>query len=107
MNYYYLFVEHVVISANVTQYYPILLTTVTLHCNVTLGTASTIRWLKDGSAIVWNSRISGGTITTESLTITNVQNVDGGNYVCQATDAAYNKIVNTDTINVSPVGKYN
>ncbi|XP_071176352.1 roundabout homolog 2-like [Mytilus edulis] len=95
--------KHVVISANVTQYYPILLTTVTLHCNVKQGTASTIRWLKDGSAIAWNSRISGGTITTESLTITNVQTVDGGNYVCQATDALYNTIVNTDTIIVSPV----
>ncbi|VDI41659.1 Hypothetical predicted protein, partial [Mytilus galloprovincialis] len=98
--------EPIVISANITQYYPILLTTVTLHCNVTLGTASKIRWLKDGSTISRNisSRISGGTIDTESLTITNVQNVDGGNYVCQATDAVYNKIVNTDTINVSPVG---
>ncbi|CAC5397792.1 HMCN [Mytilus coruscus] len=98
--------EPIAIYANVTQYYPFQNTTITLHCKVTQGTAFKIQWYKDGSAlnINSNSRLSGGNVATESLTITNVQRSDGGIYICQATDAVYDSIVNTDSINVTLVG---
>lgn len=72
-----------------------------------MGTALQIKWLKDGSYIDMNSdsRLSGGTVDTESLTITNVQNSDAGNYICEATDSASDDIVHSLTINVSPIAK--
>ncbi|XP_076112265.1 hemicentin-1-like isoform X5 [Mytilus galloprovincialis] len=96
----------IAINAPVTQYTPTLQTTVTLQCDVTQGTASEIIWIKDNVQlnINTNSRLSGGTVPTESLTITNVQQSDGGNYVCRGIDAVTGNIVNTDTINVNPVG---
>lgn len=102
------FVEPIAINAPVNQYTPTLQTTVTLQCDVTQGTASQIIWIKDNIQlnIGANSRFTGGTVATESLTITNVQQSDGGNYVCRGIDAVTGNIVNTDTINVNPVGKY-
>lgn len=101
-------VDPIAINAPVTQYTPTLQTTVTLQCDVTQGTANQIIWIKDNVQlnINNNNRLTGGTVATESLTITNVQQSDGGNYVCRGIDAVTGNIVNTDTINVAPVGKY-
>ncbi|XP_052061300.1 hemicentin-1-like isoform X5 [Mytilus californianus] len=98
--------QPIAINAPVTQYNPILQSTVTLQCDVTQGTASQIIWIKDNVQlnINSNSRLSGGTVATESLTISNVQQSDGGNYVCRGIDAVTGDPVNTNTINVSPVG---
>ncbi|VDI61137.1 Hypothetical predicted protein [Mytilus galloprovincialis] len=98
--------EPIAINAPVTQYTPKLQSSVTLQCAVTQGIASQIIWIKDNVQlnIDTNSRLTGGTVATESLTITNVQQSDGGNYVCRGIDAFTGNIVNTDTINVNPVG---
>ncbi|CAC5385135.1 unnamed protein product [Mytilus coruscus] len=98
--------QPIAINAPVTQYSPILQSSVTLQCDVNQGTASHIIWIKDNVQlnIGSNSRLSGGTVATESLTIANVQQSDGGNYHCRGIDAVTGNIVNTDTINVSPVG---
>ncbi|VDI52918.1 Hypothetical predicted protein [Mytilus galloprovincialis] len=98
--------EPIAIHANNTQYYPIQNTTITLHCDVTQGTAFKIQWYKDISVLNVNSnlRLSGGDVATESLTIVNVQRSDEGIYICQATDAVYDTIVNTDTIHVNLAG---
>ncbi|CAG2228115.1 HMCN [Mytilus edulis] len=98
--------QPIAINAPVNQYTPTLQTTLTLLCDVTQGTASQIIWIKDNVQlnIGTNSRLTGGTVATESLTITNVQQSDGGNYVCRGIDAVTGNIVNTDTINVNPVG---
>lgn len=107
--YHILFVEPIAIYANVTQYYAIVHTTVTLNCEITQGTAWRINWHKDDDlALITNSftRFSGGTVETESLTITDVQTSDGGTYICQGIDAVYDTTVNTDTIHVTIVGKH-
>ncbi|CAG2194006.1 unnamed protein product [Mytilus edulis] len=77
-------ITYCVINAPVNQYTPTLQTTVTLQCDVTQGTASQIIWIKDNIQlnIGTNSRFTGGNVATESLTINNVQQSDGGNYVC-------------------------
>ncbi|CAG2196171.1 HMCN [Mytilus edulis] len=71
--------QPIAINAPVNQYTPTLQTTLTLLCDVTQGTASQIIWIKDNQS-------------------------DGGNYVCRGIDAVTGNIVNTDTINVNPVG---
>ncbi|XP_076111874.1 uncharacterized protein LOC143080083 [Mytilus galloprovincialis] len=93
------------INAPVTQYSPNIQASVTLKCDVTQGTASQIIWIKEKLQlnITGNSRFSGGTVVNESLTIANVQQSDGGNYVCRGIDAVTGNIVNTNTINVNPV----
>ncbi|XP_063442494.1 hemicentin-1-like [Mytilus trossulus] len=98
--------EPIAIHANNTQYYPIQNTTITLHCKVTQGIALEIQWYKDISVlnVKSNLRLSGGDVATESLTIVNVQRSDEGIYICQATDAVYDTIVNTDTIHVNLAG---
>ncbi|VDI57907.1 Hypothetical predicted protein, partial [Mytilus galloprovincialis] len=98
-------VRPIAINAPVTDYSPLLQSLVTLQCDVTQGTASQIIWTKDNVQIDIgsNSRLSGGTVATESLTITNLQYSDGGNYVCRGIDAVTGNIANTDTINVNPV----
>ncbi|XP_052061923.1 hemicentin-1-like [Mytilus californianus] len=98
--------QPIAINAPVTQYNPILQSSVTLQCDVTQGTASQIIWIKDNVQlnIGSNSRLSGGTVATESLTIANVQMSDSGNYHCRGIDAVTGNIVNTDTINVNTVG---
>ncbi|VDI83576.1 Hypothetical predicted protein [Mytilus galloprovincialis] len=78
------------INAPVTQYSSNIQSSVTLQCDVTQGTASQIIWIKENVQlnITSNSRFSGGTVVNESLTIANVQQSDGGNYVCRGIDAA-------------------
>ncbi|CAG2194009.1 HMCN [Mytilus edulis] len=97
--------EPISINAPVTQYSPNIQASVTLQCDVTQGTASQIIWNKENVQlnITGNSRFSGGTVVNESLTIANVQQSDGGNYVCRGIDAVTGNIVNTNTINVNPV----
>ncbi|CAG2194007.1 unnamed protein product [Mytilus edulis] len=98
-------IDLITINAPVTKYIPILQSSVTLQCVVTQGTASQIIWIKDNVQlnIGSNSRLTGGTVATKSLTIANVQQSDGGNYVCRGIDAVTGVTVNTDTISVTPV----
>ncbi|XP_071176354.1 cell adhesion molecule CEACAM6-like [Mytilus edulis] len=96
----------IAMNAPVTQYNPILQSSVTLQCVVTQGIASQIIWIKDDIQlnISSNSRLSGGTVANESLTVGNVQQSDGGKYVCRGIDALTGNVVNTHTITVNPVG---
>lgn len=60
---------------------------VTLQCVVT-GTATAIYWYKSNQLlqIATNNRLSGASVQTPSLTISNVALSDGGEYVCSATN---------------------
>ncbi|CAC5393170.1 HMCN [Mytilus coruscus] len=93
----------VALSINAPQllYNPTIGNNLVIQCVVT-GTATSVRWTKDNSQlnINGNSRLSNGNTGTPSLTISNVQSSDNGQYVCSATDES--KTVNTNVITVSP-----
>ncbi|XP_063440669.1 titin homolog isoform X2 [Mytilus trossulus] len=97
--------QPILINAPVTQYSPNIQSSVTLQCDVTQGTASQIIWIKENFQLntTSNSRFSGGTVVNESLTLANVQQSDGGNYVCRGIDAVTGNIVNTNTISVNVI----
>lgn len=78
--------------------------TVVINCIVTSGTATQIQWYNDERIIISaNPRFSGGSVSNPSLTISQVQESDGGIYVCQASDGT--RTLNTSAITVAPIGK--
>ncbi|XP_076091545.1 uncharacterized protein LOC143063333 isoform X3 [Mytilus galloprovincialis] len=90
------------INAPKTLYDPSTGQTIDLTCVVTSGTATGITWYKNNQPVIisFNNRYSGGSVQTPTLTISNVQLIDAGNYVCSATDGSVT--VNTNTITVAP-----
>jgi hypothetical protein len=100
-----MFTAPLAISASPTFYNPTIGTSITLNCVVTSGTATLITWLKDNNIlnINANARLTNGDVSTPSLSISKVQQSDGGSYVCQAADAT-GTVVNSNTITVSPQG---
>lgn len=92
------------IKAEITHYSPILLTTVTLNCEIITGKATSVKWFQSNDIIVTtnNPKFSGGTVTSPSLIISQVEQIDFGCYVCQATDGV--DTVNADEISLSPKG---
>jgi len=93
------------ISATPTFYNPTIGTSVTMNCVVTPGTATSITWLKDNVILNINadSRLTNGDVSTRSLSISDVQQFDSGNYVCRAADAT-KTVVNSNTITATPQG---
>lgn len=79
--------------------------TVTLNCVVTSGTATGIKWYKNTVQIniAANTRITGATTNSPSITMTDVVLSDGGSYTCEATDGF--ATVSTNTITVTVRGK--
>jgi hypothetical protein len=100
-----MFTASLAISATPTFYYPIIGTSVILNCVVTSGTATSIRWLRNNVILNINgdSRLTNGDVSTQSLSISNVQQSDSGSYVCQAADVT-GTVVNSKTITVTPQG---
>lgn len=92
------------VVAPVTFYNPTEGDTVTLVCQVTAGTPTGIRWYKNNQPITVSGRFSGSQVGGPSLTISNVNIADGGNYLCEATDGAVT--VNTNTIQVTVTGTF-
>ncbi|XP_052093030.1 hemicentin-1-like isoform X16 [Mytilus californianus] len=90
------------VNAPRTLYDPTTGQTIELTCRVTSGTATGISWYKNNQLVVlaFNNRYSGGSAQSPSLTISNVQLSDAGNYICSATDGSVTR--NTSTITVSP-----
>lgn len=90
------------VNAPRTLYEPTTGQTITLTCQVTSGTATSIMWYKDNQLLnlAANSRLSGASPGAPSMTISNVQTSDTGNYICSATDGSATR--NTSTITVSP-----
>ena len=100
-----MFTAPLAISASPTFYNPTMGTSITLNCVVTSGTATSITWLKDNNIlnINTNTRLTNGDVSTPSLSINNVQQSDGGSYVCRAVDAS-GIVVNSNTITVTHLG---
>ncbi|XP_076091547.1 uncharacterized protein LOC143063333 isoform X5 [Mytilus galloprovincialis] len=90
------------VNAPRTLYEPTTGQTITLTCQVTSGTATSITWYKDNQLLNLNanSRLSGASPGAPSMTISNVQTSDTGNYICSASDGAATR--NTSTITVTP-----
>ena len=99
-----LFSAPLAVNAPKTLYDPSTGQTIELTCVVTSGTATGITWYKNNQPVIisFNNRYSGGSVQTPTLTISNVQLIDAGNYVCSATDGSVT--VNTNTITVAPKG---
>ncbi|CAG2228315.1 unnamed protein product [Mytilus edulis] len=92
------------IKAEITHYSPILSTSVTLNCEIITGKATSVKWFQNNDIIVTtnNPKFSGGTLTSPSLIISQVEQIDFGYYVCQATDGV--DTVSADEISLSPKG---
>ncbi|XP_063416377.1 titin-like [Mytilus trossulus] len=77
---------------------------VTLRVTV-VGTLSMVNWYKDNQLITLSDRYSGGTVSSPSLTITNLKQSDGGLYVCEITIGT--KIFRTTIIKLIPASPFN
>ncbi|XP_076071096.1 uncharacterized protein LOC143042581 isoform X2 [Mytilus galloprovincialis] len=88
------------VIAGKTLYNPKEKESVTLQVTV-LGTPSKINWYKDDQLIRISNRYSDGTVSSPSLTITNVQLGDGGAYVCEITNGI--DTARTSIIQLSPL----
>lgn len=100
-----LFTAPLAVTAPTTFYNPEEEEDVTLNCIVTTGTATGINWYKNNNrfTVGANQRFSGGLPNSPSLTITDVEIADGGNYICEATDGS--ATVRTNSIQVTVRGK--
>jgi uncharacterized protein YfaS (alpha-2-macroglobulin family) len=100
-----MFTAPLAISAMPRFYNPTIGTSVILNCVVTSGTATSITWLRNNVILNINadSRLTNGDVSTQSLSISNVQQSDSGSYVCRAANAT-GTVVNSNTITVTPQG---
>ena len=98
------FTAPLVVLAPLTSYSPVIEENVALTCVITSGTATQISWFKDNGMldISANSRFSGSTVSSPTLTISNVQQSDQGVYVCEAFDGSTR--TRSSAITLSPTG---
>lgn len=67
--------------------------TITLQCTVSANpTHTSVTWLRivngqQTTVTIDGSRLTGGTVTTPSLTISNAATSDEGNYICSAANS--------------------
>ena len=71
----------------------------TLSCDATGNPLPAISWIKDGSPISNNSRISLSP-NNKQLTITNVNRTDSGEYQCVASNRVGKDTSNASTVNI-------
>lgn len=93
------------INAPQLQYTGNIGSSITLQCVVT-GQATSVIWLKNSVQLNINSnnRLSNGNVNNPSLTISNIQANDEGQYTCRATDGS--RTVNTQPITFNTQCKY-